>query len=84
MTLGSLARVDDYGNTVLYPGDYSLMIDVQPLAMWNFTLTGEPVTLDNWPQPPEPLSQPTDYWVGGYGSAQREQLLEDGTVPIVP
>ncbi|KAI7368956.1 1,4-beta-D-xylosidase [Hortaea werneckii] len=84
MTLGSLARVDDYGNTVLYPGDYSLMIDVQPLAMWNFTLKGEAVTLDNWPQPPEPLSQPTDYWVGGYGSAQREQLLDDGTVPIVP
>ena len=24
MTLGSLARVDDKGNTVLYPGDYSL------------------------------------------------------------
>ncbi|RMY59013.1 hypothetical protein D0865_02293, partial [Hortaea werneckii] len=84
MTLGSLARVDDYGNTVLYPGDYSLMIDVQPLAMWNFTLKGEAITLDNWPQPPEPLSQPTDYWVGGYGSAQREQLLDDGTVPIVP
>lgn len=84
MTLGSLARVDDDGNTVLYPGDYALMIDTQPLAMMNFTLTGDAFTLDHWPQPPAPEYQEADYWVGGYGSAQREKLLEDGTVPIVP
>jgi len=70
LTLGSLARVDDMGNTVLYPGDYSLMIDTQPLAVINFTLTGSQATLDNWPQPPAARTQPGDYFVGGYGSEQ--------------
>ncbi|TKA23286.1 hypothetical protein B0A50_07343 [Salinomyces thailandicus] len=83
LTLGSLARVDDYGNTVLYPGDYALMIDTQPLAMMNFSLTGEAVTLDYWPQPPVKRVQENGYWVGGYGSTQEEGLLADGTVPGV-
>jgi beta-D-xylosidase 4 len=68
LTLASLARVDDMGNTVLYPGTYALLIDTQPMAMYNFTLTGEAVTLDHWPQPPEPQFQDSDYYVGGYGS----------------
>ncbi|KAF2156904.1 glycoside hydrolase family 3 protein, partial [Myriangium duriaei CBS 260.36] len=70
LTLGSLARVDDYGNTVLYNGSYSLMIDTQPLTMVNFTLTGEQRVLDNWPQPPAARNQTGDYFVGGYGSQQ--------------
>lgn len=73
LTLGSLARVDDMGNTVLYPGDYALLIDTQPLAMVNFTLTGDAVTLDEWPQPPAARSQSGDYFVGGYTG---EQILE--------
>ncbi|KXT09436.1 hypothetical protein AC579_5988 [Pseudocercospora musae] len=68
LTLGSLSRVDDKGNTVLYPGDYALLVDVQPKAYVNFTLTGEAKVLDEWPQPPEPTSQGSDYYVGGYGS----------------
>ncbi|OCT45338.1 putative exo-1,4-beta-xylosidase bxlB [Cladophialophora carrionii] len=76
LTLGSLARVDELGNTVLYPGDYALLVD-QPTqvsftpanlaatittestltnrgkAILNFTLTGDEVVLDEWPQPPE-------------------------------
>jgi beta-D-xylosidase 4 len=68
LTLASLARVDDMGNTVLYPGNYALLIDTQPLAMFNFTLTGDEVVLDHWPQPPAPRSQDSDYFVGGYGS----------------
>lgn len=80
LTLGSLARVDDYGNTVLYPGDYALMIDTAPLAMVNFTLTGSPVTLDLWPQPPAARFQTSDYFVGGYGSTYGEKLLTNGTV----
>ncbi|THX06302.1 1,4-beta-D-xylosidase [Aureobasidium pullulans] len=71
LTLGSLARVDDVGNTVLYPGDYALMIDTMPeKTMVNFTLTGSPVTLDLWPQPPSggPTIPPSDYFYGGYGS----------------
>lgn len=75
MTLGSLARVDERGNTVLYPGNYSVMIDNQPLAMANFTLTGDQVVLDQWPQPPsnrtgKGVSGFEGYFVGGFGSPQ--------------
>ena len=79
MTLGSLARVDEKGNTMLYPGDYALMIDTQPLAMMNFTLTGETFCLDEWPQPPTPQWQTSDYFVGGYGSMYGEKLITDDT-----
>jgi xylan 1,4-beta-xylosidase len=80
LTLGSLGRVDEKGNTWLYPGDYSLMIDTQPLATANFTLTGEPRCLDEWPQPPAPQWQDSDYFVGGYGSTYGEEVLVDGNL----
>lgn len=68
LTLGSLSRVDDSGNRVLFPGDYALMIDTQPLATINFTLVGEPAVLDEWPQPPPrvPRNNSGDYFVGGF------------------
>ncbi|KAI1336942.1 glycoside hydrolase family 3 protein [Xylariaceae sp. FL0016] len=50
LTLKSLGRRDEQGNLVLYPGDYSLLVDVPTQATWNFTLTGDAVTLDEWPQ----------------------------------
>ena len=50
-TLGQLARVDEKGNTVLYPGTYTLLIDTQPtVANVSFVLTGEQLVLDLWPQ----------------------------------
>lgn len=52
LTLGSLARVDESGNKVLYPGQYELLVDLQPLTSVAFELTGEAVVLDEWPQPP--------------------------------
>ena len=52
LTMGSLGRHDDMGNLVLYPGDYSLLVDVPTRAMWNFTMTGEQFVLENWPQRP--------------------------------
>lgn len=77
LTLGSLARVDEMGNKVLYPGEYALLVDTQPLAMVNFTLGGEEKVLDEWPQPPaDRVKFPRakdQYFVGGYGS---EQVLE--------
>lgn len=66
LTLGSLARVDDQGNTVLYPGSYSLQIDTQPLTTVDFTLTGSQETLDEWPQPPPDRHQNGTYFVGGF------------------
>ena len=78
ITLGSLARVDDYGNRVLYNGSYELMIDTQPLASVAFALTGAPVVLDHWPQPPAPEYQQGDYFVGGYASQEVIVLEESG------
>jgi beta-D-xylosidase 4 len=52
LTLGSLARVNEKGDMVLYPGDYSLVVDIDRKAVWNFTLVGEMKVLDSWPQPP--------------------------------
>jgi beta-D-xylosidase 4 len=49
--LESFARVDENGNRVLYPGTYRLLFD-QPTMTRSFTLTGEEVVLDKWPQPP--------------------------------
>ncbi|KAK4188873.1 glycoside hydrolase [Podospora australis] len=50
--LESLARVDGKGNTVLYPGEYTLVVDTPEKTRVSFTLTGEEFVLDEWPQPP--------------------------------
>jgi xylan 1,4-beta-xylosidase len=50
VTLGGLARFDQQGNEVLYPGRYSMLIDVPTQTTWDFELTGEAVVLDEWPQ----------------------------------
>ena len=52
MTLNSLVRVDEKGNSVLYPGSYEILLDVPTQATVNFTLTGTEEILDLWPQPP--------------------------------
>ncbi|KAB2575874.1 Glycoside hydrolase family 3 [Lasiodiplodia theobromae] len=84
LTLGSLARVDENGDKVLYPGDYAVLIDVpdQPLASVNFTLTGDDAgtVIESWPRLPTEGREaagvenvPADYYEGGYGSVQQEQ-----------
>ncbi|KAF1359219.1 beta-xylosidase [Lizonia empirigonia] len=75
LTLASLLRVDEMGNKVLYPGDYSLFVDNGLLAVANFTLTGDQEVLENWPQPPanrtgNGVSGLEGYFVAGYGSDQ--------------
>jgi beta-D-xylosidase 4 len=57
LTLGSLARANDNRDMVLYPGDYNSVIDTDAKAVWNFTLTGDAVTLDSRPAPP-PFGNP--------------------------
>jgi len=52
LTLASLARHDEQGNMILYPGDYALLVDVPTQAVLNFTLTGAQAVLDQWPQRP--------------------------------
>ncbi|CZT04243.1 related to xylan 1,4-beta-xylosidase [Rhynchosporium agropyri] len=51
-TLGSLARHDEQGNTVLYPGNYTLLLDEPTQAVTHLTLTGHEAILDKWPQDP--------------------------------
>ncbi|KLU83395.1 hypothetical protein MAPG_02456 [Magnaporthiopsis poae ATCC 64411] len=58
-TLGDIARHDENGNTVLYPGTYKVQIDEPVLATAEFTLTGEPVVLDKWPALPKPPNKGT-------------------------
>ena len=49
--VGGLARVDEKGNTVLYPGNYTLLLDVPTQARVDFELVGKETVLDKWPQP---------------------------------
>ncbi|KAJ6618253.1 glycoside hydrolase family 3 protein [Mycena sp. CBHHK59/15] len=49
VTLGSIARVDDDGNAWLYPGEYSLLVDVPTAITHNFRLTGNKAQITHWP-----------------------------------
>ncbi|KAJ9615772.1 hypothetical protein H2200_001849 [Cladophialophora chaetospira] len=50
ITLGGLSRHDENGNQILYPGSYSILVDVPTQSTWNFTLTGTQYMMDEWPQ----------------------------------
>jgi beta-D-xylosidase 4 len=52
LTLGNLARVDQMGNTVLYPGEYTVMLDEPTNAEIKVVVKGGETMLDEWPQPP--------------------------------
>ncbi|KAF7445617.1 Beta-xylosidase [Pyrenophora tritici-repentis] len=52
LTLGTLSRVDQSGNLVAYPGEYTLLLDEPTQAELKLTITGEETVLDHWPQPP--------------------------------
>jgi beta-D-xylosidase 4 len=53
LTLGSLARVDKDGNTVVYPGEYTVLLDEPTNAEVKVTVKGSETVLDRWPQPPK-------------------------------
>ncbi len=50
--LGTIARSDEKGNLVLWPGSYSIVLDVDGKEGWSFTITGDQVTLDQMPPRP--------------------------------
>jgi len=52
LTLGNLARVDQMGNTVVYPGEYTVLLDEPTNAEVKIVVKGEETVLDKWPQPP--------------------------------
>ncbi|KAF3389894.1 putative exo-1,4-beta-xylosidase xlnD [Talaromyces pinophilus] len=47
--IGAIARVDENGNRIVYPGDYQLALNVERSVVWDIKLTGDAVTIENWP-----------------------------------
>ncbi|KAK3616639.1 hypothetical protein LTR56_025816 [Elasticomyces elasticus] len=47
--IGVLARADETGNLVVYPGDYKLALNYDATVTFDFTLTGTEVTTQKWP-----------------------------------
>ncbi|SMR48369.1 unnamed protein product [Zymoseptoria tritici ST99CH_1A5] len=46
LSLGALARGDEHGDLIIYPGDYEVQIDYDAALTFNFTLTGQATLLD--------------------------------------
>ncbi|KAK7985183.1 family 3 glycoside hydrolase [Apiospora saccharicola] len=46
LKLGALARGDGDGNLVLWPGKYTLALDVDERDVWDFEITGDEVVLE--------------------------------------
>jgi beta-D-xylosidase 4 len=44
--LGSIARSDKDGNLVLWPGNYTMMLDIDARDTWEFEITGDRVVLE--------------------------------------
>lgn len=51
VTLGELARVDERGSRVLYPGTYRIWLDTTGELSAEFKLTGQQTTILTYPQP---------------------------------
>lgn len=68
--VGALARADVTGNLVIFPGDYSLAVNVDASVTFNFTLTGSPVTIQKWPE--------WEQQIPGRGNATLEPQPTDG------
>ncbi|KAF2771099.1 hypothetical protein EJ03DRAFT_388474 [Teratosphaeria nubilosa] len=47
--IGALARADNNGNLVVFPGSYTLALKNEASVTYNFTLTGTPATIAKWP-----------------------------------
>ena len=48
--LGAMARSDESGSSVLYPGDYKLALNNDESVTMTVTLTGDAATIAEWPQ----------------------------------
>lgn len=59
LTLGDLTRFDEFGNKVLYPGNYTLLLDVPTQDNMSFAITGNESRFETWPQPPPPPANST-------------------------
>ena len=50
LTLGSLARADENGDLTIFPGDYTVTLDIDEKIMFEFSLTGERGVIDTLPR----------------------------------
>jgi xylan 1,4-beta-xylosidase len=48
--IGTIARGDEKGDLVLFPGQYKLVLDIDDVDTWEFAIEGDKVVLDSWPQ----------------------------------
>ncbi|KAJ9355470.1 CAZyme family GH3 [Paecilomyces variotii] len=51
VAIGSVARTDEDGNRILYPGTYDLALNNERDAVVSFTFTGDATVLERWPSP---------------------------------
>jgi beta-D-xylosidase 4 len=51
LTLGSLARANENGDFVIYPGKYKLALDVDERISFTFELKGKPEVVESLPRP---------------------------------
>lgn len=51
LTLGSLARADESGSLVVFPGNYKIALDISESLIFEFSLQGDPVVIDTLPIP---------------------------------
>ncbi|EPS25118.1 putative beta-xylosidase [Penicillium oxalicum 114-2] len=49
VTLDDVARTDEVGNRIVYPGKYELALNNERSAVMSFTLTGNATTISKWP-----------------------------------
>ena len=49
VTLGSIARADEYGNLWLYSGSYKLSVDTPAVLSHSFELVGRAAQITHWP-----------------------------------
>ncbi|KZW02642.1 glycoside hydrolase family 3 protein [Exidia glandulosa HHB12029] len=54
VTLGSIARVDEDGHSVLFPGNYTVFVDTTRDISHSFELVGNETRILTFPQPPSP------------------------------
>ncbi|CRG82694.1 hypothetical protein PISL3812_00038 [Talaromyces islandicus] len=47
--IGAIARVNERGSKLIYPGTYELALNVDRSVIVEFELTGDPVVIENWP-----------------------------------
>jgi beta-D-xylosidase 4 len=56
ISLDNVARTDEFGNRIVYPGRYELALNNERSAVMSFTLTGNATTIATWPKEEQQIS----------------------------